>query len=138
MTKSLEEIAKDTCEFEVGCTVCGGYEETRYTDQSTNTTPDRATDNQPTVNERLDEVLDILLPMPKNQGSYYSKVELARHHAKAKLQRLIVEARIDELKHLSVHESHGLVGVYSSKDNQYIERRERIAQLNKELEDAKN
>lgn len=37
MSKSLEEIAKDTCEFEVGCTVCSGYEETRYTEHGGDT-----------------------------------------------------------------------------------------------------
>lgn len=107
MSKSLEEIAQETCEFEIGCTVCSGYEETRYTDQSTNTTPDRATDNQPTVNKQLDEVIDFCFrcdvswTIDQLEGtSYYNsamaEIEENKKKAKAKLQRLIVEARIEQ------------------------------------------
>lgn len=37
--------------------VCSGSKETRHTEsnQSTNTTPDNGANNQPTVNERLEE-----------------------------------------------------------------------------------
>lgn len=37
MSKSIEEIAKDTCEFEVGCTVCGDSKETRHTERACDT-----------------------------------------------------------------------------------------------------
>lgn len=98
------------------------------TNQSTNTTPDRATDNQPTVNEQLDKILGNLWDTAINIGSGSDWNRNKITEAKAKLQRLMVEARLDEVERADCQYNDGAIPLY-----QYFS--ERTDKLEKELED---
>ena len=107
------------------------------TNQSTNTTPDSGANNQPTVNEQLDKILGNLWDTAINIGSGSDWNRNKITEAKAKIQRLTVEAELSELNALIPID--GLRRADSFDNSVFVVKvggiHDRIAQLEKELED---